>query len=391
VTSDGVTDAGARGAGLPSGEGADPGEPGAGEVRAEVELPCAELVPTMAFFTERLGFRLDAIFPADAPEVASLSGHGLRLRLDVDSPAPPGVLRLRCPDPDALAGGERELTAPNGTRVALVDADPPLVLPALAPAFVVSRAGDEGAWGTGRAGMSYRDVLPGRLGGRFVCSHIAIPGGGLVPDQVHFHSIAFQLIYCLEGWVRLVYEDQGEPFVLRAGDCVLQPPRIRHRVLESSPGLEVLEVGSPAIHDTHLDHELVLPTGRVDATRRFGGQRFHCHELGAASWEPAPEPGFEARDLGLAEASGGAVHARVLRAQGAATWAAPAHAAELRLGFVLTGAATLSCDGEGDHVLGRGDGWAVPAGRGHALQVGTPDLTWLEVTAPGGRTPRQQD
>jgi quercetin dioxygenase-like cupin family protein len=354
----------------------------AGELRAEVELPCAELAPTMAFFTERLGFRLDAIFPADAPKVASLSGHGLRLRLDVDSSAHPGVLRVCCPDPDALAGGERELIAPNGTRVALVDSDPPLVLPTLVPAFVVSRVGDESAWGTGRAGMSYRDVLPGRLGGRFVCSHIAIPGGGLVPDQVHFHSIAFQLIYCLEGWVRLVYEDQGEPFVLRAGDCVLQPPRIRHRVLEASPGLEVLEVGSPAIHDTHLDHELALPTDRVDAARRFGGQRFHRHELGDASWEPAPEPGLEARDLGLAEASGGAVQVRVLRAHGAATWSAPAHAAELRLGFVLTGAATLRCDGEGDHALARGDGWAVPAGMAQALQVDTSDLSWLEVTAP---------
>ena len=46
------------------------------------------------------------------------------------------------------------------------------------------------------------------------------------------------MIYCMKGWVRLVYEDQGEPFLLEPGDCVLQPPEIRHRVLESPPGLD---------------------------------------------------------------------------------------------------------------------------------------------------------
>ena len=40
----------------------------------------------------------------------------------------------------------------------------------------------------------------------------------------------------------MVYEDQGEPFIMREGDCVLQPPQIRHRVLESSGPLEVIEV-----------------------------------------------------------------------------------------------------------------------------------------------------
>jgi quercetin dioxygenase-like cupin family protein len=41
------------------------------------------------------------------------------------------------------------------------------------------------------------------------------------------------MIYCHRGWVRVVYEDQGEPFVMHPGDCVLQPPGIRHRVLEA--------------------------------------------------------------------------------------------------------------------------------------------------------------
>ena len=38
--------------------------------------------------------------------------------------------------------------------------------------------------------------------------------------------------------------------MLRPGDMVIQPPEIRHRVLESSDGLEVVEIGCPADHIT---------------------------------------------------------------------------------------------------------------------------------------------
>ena len=38
--------------------------------------------------------------------------------------------------------------------------------------------------------------------------------------------------------------------MLRAGDCVIQPPLIRHRVLESSDHLQVIEIGVPAEHVT---------------------------------------------------------------------------------------------------------------------------------------------
>ena len=61
--------------------------------------------------------------------------------------------------------------------------------------------------------MGYRDLLPDRWGGAFVASHIRISGGGDVGDVVHFHRIRFQMIHCARGWVDLVYEDQGEPFL----------------------------------------------------------------------------------------------------------------------------------------------------------------------------------
>ena len=44
------------------------------EARAEILVPSVGIREDMPFFTKRLGFRLDQIFPADDPTVAVLSG-----------------------------------------------------------------------------------------------------------------------------------------------------------------------------------------------------------------------------------------------------------------------------------------------------------------------------
>jgi mannose-6-phosphate isomerase-like protein (cupin superfamily) len=346
---------------------------------AEVVLPCRKLEPTLAFFKDRLGFQLEAIFPADAPAVAVIAGYGLRLRLEQSSEGAPGQIRLLCREPDAVAGGERVLVAPNGTRVELVEADTPVGVPPLKPEFVLSRMGD-GAWDAGRAGMLYRDLIPGRLGGRFIASHIRIAEGGPVPDYVHFHKIRFQMIFCRTGWVRLVYEDQGPPFVMQAGDCVLQPPQIRHRVLESSPGLEVIEIACPAVHETFAENLLTLPTARVDPGRDFAGQRFLWHVAAKGRWQPWRVAGFECRDTGMSEATRGLAGARVVRPKGAAETPRETHARELQFFFVLDGGATLDC--QGTHRLSPGDAVTIPASLSYALRECGDELSLLEVTLP---------
>jgi hypothetical protein len=237
---------------------------------AEMVLPSRDFAADLALFTGTLGFRLDTIFPADDPAVATLSGYGLRVRLDRHATHAPGVLRLLSDRPDAVAGGARTLTTPGGTTVQVVDVEAPLVRPATDHAFMVRRLVDGAPWVIGRAGMRYRDLIPGRLGGSIIASHIRIPDAGPVPDMVHYHTVGFQLIYCYTGWVRLVYEDQGPPFILAADDCVIQPPQIRHRVLESSDNLQVIEIGVPAEHVTTVDHDLTLPTAVVEPGRDFG-------------------------------------------------------------------------------------------------------------------------
>jgi quercetin dioxygenase-like cupin family protein len=347
---------------------------------AEVVLPCAELERTLGFFTQKLGFRLEAIFPADAPAVAVIAGHGLRLRLEQGGEGAPGRIRLLCREPEAVAGGERVLTAPNGTRVEFVEADTPVVVPPLQPEFVLSRMGSDGAWDAGRAGMLYRDLIPGRLGGRFIASHIRIASGGPVPDYVHFHKIRFQMIFCRIGWVRLVYEDQGPPFVMQAGDCVLQPPEIRHRVLESSAGLEVIEIACPAVHETFADNALTLPTATVNSRREFGGQRFLWDVAATARWQPWRVPGFECRDTGMSEATRGLASVRVVRPKGAAETPREIHDRELQFFFVLDGGATLAC--QGVHRLAAGDAVSIPAEVPYALNDCADTLSLLEVSLP---------
>ena len=288
----------------------------------EIRIPCGELGPAIDALVDLLGFRLDMIMPADDPTTAALSGHGVRIRLEASTRA---------------AGG--------------------------------------------RAGMIYRDLLPGRQGGQVIASHITIPDGGPVPDYVHHHDIRYQSIHCVRGWVRVVYEDQGPPFRLHAGDCVLQPPGIRHRVLDSSPGLEVVEIGSPAAHPTYVDHDLRLPTADVRPDREFGGQRFVHHRAATAVWQPWRADGFECADTGIGAATGGVAGVCNVRGTSASSELMP-HDRELLFWYVVGGRATLQLDGNGDEHLGAGMAVAVPPGVPHRL-VDADGLELLEVTLPG--------
>lgn len=351
-------------------------------ISAHWVLPGEPLAETVGFFTSTLGFRIQLIYPADDPACAELSGHGMTLRLERDHVGHPGHLRLACAEPERLLpNGARRAVAPNGTVIELVDAHAPPPMPVNVPKYSVTHLTDGQGWGTGRAGMQYRDLVPQRHGGRFIASHIRIPGGGPVPDYVHYHHIRFQMIYCYQGWVRVVYEDQGEPFVLHAGDCVLQPPHIRHRVLESSPGLEVVEIGCPAEHETRVDHELELPTGRIDAERDFGGQRFVRHVASEASWGRWREEGFECRDLGIEAATEGLAGVRVAR-PATANGFQSARKSEFQFGFVLSGAATLAATGEAPEVLSAGSAFTLGTGQGCSLTDCSGDFELLDITLP---------
>lgn len=332
---------------------------------------------TLAFFVDDLDFRLERISPADDPSMAVVSGHGVRIRLDPAVGPRPTTIRIE-------SGLAPPVTAPNGVDVEFVDpAGETVFVPDLRAELVISRADDEESWVTGRAGMRYRDLIPSRLGGRYIASHIEVCDGGPVPDLVHHHAIRFQMIFCHQGWVEVVYEDQGPPFRLEAGDGVLQPPHIRHRVLASSAGARVVEIGCPAEHDTFFDYELELPTDTVAPDRDFGGQRFVHHRKADVDWKPSLHPGFEVQHTAIEAATDGLADVRILRRTGETSMAPTRHDGEFWFLFVLQGSTGFSIDGAAISVpLSTGDSVAIPARTTWCLRQASPDLELLEIVVP---------
>jgi quercetin dioxygenase-like cupin family protein len=357
-------------------------------------LEALDLDATVRFFADVLGFRIETVSPADSPVDIAMGGFGGRvvIRRSLRDVATP--LIVECDDPALIAGSP--FRAPNGTTVDFRGGTSEPIVPEGRPSLSIVRTTDDSKVGTGRAGMIYRDLLPDRWGGRFIASHIGIPVGGDVPDWVHYHRIRFQMIFCAAGWVEVVYEDQGPPFRLEAGDCVLQPPEIRHRVLRSSPGLEVIEVGCPAVHDTLADHDVELPTADVspghnsgrDPERDFGGQRFVRHSAADAPMQPWFQPGTVFRDTGIGRATGGLAGATVVAADGGTPpdRAMPlTHTGEFVFDVVLAGSAELHLADDSGAVVEqfrRMDAVAFPPGVEWHWSNMSDDCEFLEVALP---------
>src|SRR5215204_7130694 len=100
----------------------------------ESVLAVDDIESAVHVYTRHLGYRLEMIAPADAPTVAILRRDDVRLKLEKsrnghDKPV------------DSSGGGENHLHP------------------------IISKGGEEAEWTSGRAGMEYRDLIPGRLDG----------------------------------------------------------------------------------------------------------------------------------------------------------------------------------------------------------------------------------
>jgi Cupin domain len=73
-----------------------------------------------------------------------------------------------------------------------------------------------------------------------------------IPAEVskeHYHDVEFQMIYVLKGWMKGEYEGAGV-ITMHEGSCWLQPPKIKHTVLDYSDDCELLEIILPADFET---------------------------------------------------------------------------------------------------------------------------------------------
>jgi hypothetical protein len=118
--------------------------------------------------------------------------------------------------------------------------------------FVVSHH-DEAGFETGlRAYAQYRDLGIAKATEGLVQAHVIRLVPPCDPKEVskrHYHDVDFQMVYVLKGWMKGEYEGHGV-HTFREGSCWIQPPRIKHTVLDYSDDCELLEIILPAEFDT---------------------------------------------------------------------------------------------------------------------------------------------
>jgi mannose-6-phosphate isomerase-like protein (cupin superfamily) len=102
-----------------------------------------------------------------------------------------------------------------------------------------------------RSYASYRDLGIAKATNGLAQAHVIRLIGPCDPKVVskrHYHDVEFQMIYVLKGWMKGEYD--GQEITVRAGSCWLQPPRIKHTVLDYSDDCELLEIILPAEFET---------------------------------------------------------------------------------------------------------------------------------------------
>jgi quercetin dioxygenase-like cupin family protein len=103
-----------------------------------------------------------------------------------------------------------------------------------------------------RGYAKYRDLDLSPATSGMVQAHViqmVPPCDPKVVSKWHYHDVDLQFVYVLKGWIKNEFEGQGV-HTMKRGTCWLQPPRIRHRVLDYSDDCELLEVVLPAKFDT---------------------------------------------------------------------------------------------------------------------------------------------
>ena len=109
-----------------------------------------------------------------------------------------------------------------------------------------------------RSFMEYRDLgIKSATNGAFKAHVLRIKQGSeetLHATGSHVHDLDFQMIYVLKGWIKFIYEGQGE-HTFHAGDCCLQPAGIVHDEIGCSEDLEVLEITAPGDYATRAQAE----------------------------------------------------------------------------------------------------------------------------------------
>ena len=245
------------------------------------------------------------------------------------------------------------------------------------------RKGNRGSWAA--PGMQYRDLVPGRLGGAVIASHIRIPQGrtcarhGALP---HHHLSAHLL---LPGMVQPGLRGPGTPVPPGSG-------RLRHSAAANpSPGAGVIgqwrgdRAGStrrardhhrPRAHPAHRCAQSSSANSAASASAVTGGATPTWDDMAAAGLQSVPH-GHRRSHRRRRERRGGPS-----RERGRAI-VVTSHDADILFTFVLEGGMRLRAPGLQEQGLRAGDAFVVPPRTRTAYERCSPDLELLEVSLPG--------
>jgi uncharacterized RmlC-like cupin family protein len=116
-------------------------------------------------------------------------------------------------------------------------------------AFVVSHHDERDFKGGGlRDYVEYRDLGVAKATNGLALAHVlrfCKPCDPAVVSKEHLHDVVFQMVYVLDGWIKTEFDGQGA-HVMKAGSCWIQPPCIKHKVLDYSNDCRLLEIVMPA-------------------------------------------------------------------------------------------------------------------------------------------------
>jgi hypothetical protein len=93
----------------------------------------------------------------------------------------------------------------------------------------------------------YRDLGMSKATNGLLQAHVIRlipPCDPKVVSKRHYHDVDVQMIYVLKGWIKGEYD--GQVVTMRQGGAWLQPPKIKHTVLDYSDDCELLEIVLPA-------------------------------------------------------------------------------------------------------------------------------------------------
>jgi Cupin domain len=170
--------------------------------------------------------------------------------------APAGRAARKTSSSNKTSRSSSKISARRRVAAARGKAKPkPVTKPKAAPrkqTFVASHLNPDAFEGGLRSYAKYRDLGMAAATNGLAQAHVIKmipPCDPAVVSKRHYHDVEFQMIYVLKGWIKGEYDGAGEVTMVE-GSCWLQPPKIKHTVLDYSDDCELLEIILPAEFDT---------------------------------------------------------------------------------------------------------------------------------------------